>query len=154
MQAGRVDRETAESVAGIARLLRRALAMVWVRADREGPRSPAQVLALGLDVAADEAVRLLPDEFDADSPVPPGRMPAGLVSSTEQLLRRLVATDASWGLIALQGWSGRPAPMPTGRSIAHHDRPHPPRSQTGRPTQVGHSAKRCVSEPQPRSTPR
>jgi hypothetical protein len=103
MEARRVDRETAESVAGVARLLRRAAALIWVRADREGPRSPAQVLALGLDVAADEAVRLLPDGFDADSPVLPGRIPAGLVSSPEQLLRRLVATDTSWGLIALQG---------------------------------------------------
>src|SRR5688500_17886603 len=53
---------------GVARLLRRAAAAVWVRADREGPRSLAQVLALGLDVAADDAVRLLPDWFDADSP--------------------------------------------------------------------------------------
>jgi hypothetical protein len=39
--------------------------------------------------------------------VPPGRIPAGVVSSGassgDQLLRRLVATDASWGLIALQG---------------------------------------------------
>jgi hypothetical protein len=103
MEARRVDRETAESVAGVARLLRRAAAPVSVRADREGPRSPAPVLALGLHVAADEAVRLLPDGFDADSPVPPGRIPAGLVSSAEQLLRRLVATDTSWGLIALQG---------------------------------------------------
>jgi hypothetical protein len=55
------------------------------------------MVALGLHVAVDEAVRLLPDGVEADSSVPPGRIPAGLVSSAEQLLRRLVATDASWG---------------------------------------------------------
>jgi hypothetical protein len=65
MEARRVDRETAESVAGVARLLRRAAAPVSVRADREGPRSPAPVVWLGLHVAADEAVRLLPDGFEA-----------------------------------------------------------------------------------------
>lgn len=92
---GRSSGSGAESVAGVARLLRPDAALVWVRADWEGPRWPAQVLALGLDVAADEAVRLLLDEFDADSPVPPGRIPAGLVSSIEQWLRHLVATDAS-----------------------------------------------------------
>ena len=39
-----MDRETAESVAGVARPPRRAAALVWVRADQEGPRSPAAVL--------------------------------------------------------------------------------------------------------------
>ena len=41
-----MDRETAESVAGVARLLRRAAALVWVRADQEDPRSPAAVLII------------------------------------------------------------------------------------------------------------
>jgi hypothetical protein len=41
-----VDRETAESVAGVARPLRRAAALVWVRADQEDPRSPAAVLII------------------------------------------------------------------------------------------------------------
>jgi hypothetical protein len=91
--------------------------------------------------------------------VPPGRIPAGLVSSADQLLRRLVATDASWGLIALQGrvcqgWSRRPAPMPTvAASLTTTGHIRQDHRQAGRPTQVGHSAKRCVSEPQPRSTP-
>jgi hypothetical protein len=46
MGARRVDRETAESVAGVARPLRRAAALVWVRADHEDPRSPAAVLII------------------------------------------------------------------------------------------------------------
>ena len=41
-----MDRETAESVAGVARPLRRAAALVWVRADQEDPRSPATVLII------------------------------------------------------------------------------------------------------------
>jgi hypothetical protein len=41
-----VDRETAESVAGVVRPLRRAVALVWVRADQEDPPSPAAVLII------------------------------------------------------------------------------------------------------------
>ena len=41
-----MDRETAESVGGVARPLRRSAALVWVRADQEGPRSPAAVLII------------------------------------------------------------------------------------------------------------
>jgi hypothetical protein len=46
MEARRVDRKTAESVAGVARPLWRTRALVWVRADQEGPRSPAAVLII------------------------------------------------------------------------------------------------------------
>jgi hypothetical protein len=46
MEARRVDRETTESVAGVARPLRRAAALVWVRADQKDPRSPAAVLII------------------------------------------------------------------------------------------------------------
>jgi hypothetical protein len=41
-----VDRDVAESVAGVARPLRRAAVLAWVRADQEGPRSPAVVLII------------------------------------------------------------------------------------------------------------
>jgi len=42
-----VDRDMAESVAGVARPLRRAAVLVvWVRADQEGPRSPDVVLII------------------------------------------------------------------------------------------------------------
>ena len=46
MEARRVDRDTAESVAGIGLLLRRAAALVWVRADQEGQRLPDAVLII------------------------------------------------------------------------------------------------------------
>ena len=46
MEARREDRDMAESVAGVARPLRRAAVLVWVRADQEGPRSPAAVLII------------------------------------------------------------------------------------------------------------
>jgi len=41
-----MDRETAESVAGVARLLRRAASLISVRTDQEGPRSPGAVLII------------------------------------------------------------------------------------------------------------
>jgi hypothetical protein len=41
-----VDRETAESVGGVARPPRRAAALVRLRADKEGPRPPAAVLII------------------------------------------------------------------------------------------------------------
>ena len=41
-----MDRETAESVAGVARLPRRAALLVSVRADQEGPWSPRAVLII------------------------------------------------------------------------------------------------------------
>ena len=47
-----MDRETAESVGGVARPLRRAAALIWVRADQEAPWSSAAVLiifAIALD---------------------------------------------------------------------------------------------------------
>ena len=41
-----MDRETAESVAGVARLPQRAALLVSVRADQEGPWSPGVVLII------------------------------------------------------------------------------------------------------------
>jgi hypothetical protein len=46
MEARRVDRDMVESVAGVARPLRRAAVLVWLRADQEGPRSPDAVLII------------------------------------------------------------------------------------------------------------
>jgi excisionase family DNA binding protein len=46
MEAREMDRETAESVAGVARLPRRAALLVSVRADQEGPWSPGAVLII------------------------------------------------------------------------------------------------------------
>jgi hypothetical protein len=50
-----MDTEVVETVAGVARLLRRAAELVWTQADAAGPRASHQLLALGIDSAADEA---------------------------------------------------------------------------------------------------
>jgi hypothetical protein len=58
MSFQRMDADTAETVAGVVLLLRRAAELVWVAADVEGAGSPRQVLGLGIDLAADEARNL------------------------------------------------------------------------------------------------
>jgi hypothetical protein len=45
-----IDAETAETLAGVVRLLRRAAELVWKAVDTDGAGSPRQVLALGIDL--------------------------------------------------------------------------------------------------------
>ncbi len=66
MNRQRMDADTAETVAGVVRLLRRAGELVWVVVDAEGAGSPRQMLGLGIDLAADEARNLLPEEIPVD----------------------------------------------------------------------------------------
>ena len=61
MSLQRIDVDTRETVAGVVRLLRRAAELVWLVLDIDGVGSPRQVLASGIDVAADEARNLLQD---------------------------------------------------------------------------------------------
>lgn len=82
-----MDAEVVETVAGVARLLRRAAELAWTKADAAGPRSVHQLLALGIDAAADEALGLLPRRARLDGPTPVGDDPAELLASAEQLLR-------------------------------------------------------------------
>jgi hypothetical protein len=63
MSRQRMDADTAETLAGVVRLLRRAAELVWAAVDAEGAGSPGQVLGLGVDLAADEA-RNLPSGRD------------------------------------------------------------------------------------------
>ena len=72
-----MDVDTAESTAGVVRLLRRAAELVWTQADAQGPGSPRQLLALGIDLAADEARNLLPDAINIEGPLPVGDEPVG-----------------------------------------------------------------------------
>jgi hypothetical protein len=44
-----LEAEVVETVAGVARLLRRAAELVWTQADAIGPRSSHQLVALGID---------------------------------------------------------------------------------------------------------
>ena len=99
-----LDADTAESVAGVVRLLWRASVLMWARADVQGPRSSLQLLALAIDSTADEARALLPVTVPVDGPVPFGDHPAGLLRSAEQLLRHLSLAGAP---PALEGLSAR-----------------------------------------------
>ena len=81
MSVQRMDSDTAETVAGVVRLLRRAAELVWAVVDAEGAGSSRQLLALGIDLAADEARNLLPDAVLVDGPVPVGDEPAALLRS-------------------------------------------------------------------------
>src|SRR5215204_1023781 len=101
MSRQRIDADTAETLAGVVRLLRRAAELVWVAVDAEGAWSPRQVLGLGIDLAADEARNLLPDALPVEGPVPVGDEPAGLLRSAEQLLRRVTTPGARAGLHVL-----------------------------------------------------
>ena len=94
MSSQQLDADTAESVAGVVRLLWRASVLVWARADGQGSRSSLQLLALGIDSVADRARNLLPIDMDLNGPVPVGDAPAGLLRSAEQLLRHLCLAGA------------------------------------------------------------
>ena len=101
-----MDGETSETVAGVVRLLRRAAELVWVASDTDGAGSPRQLLALGIDLAADEARNLLPDAIPIDGPAPAGAVPAALLRavpaallrSAEQLLQCVATREAADGL--------------------------------------------------------
>ena len=97
-----LDTEVVETVAGVARLLRRAAELVWTQADAAGPRSSHQLLALGIDSAADEASGLLPRRARLDGPTPVGQEPAELLGSAEQLLRRICVVGAPPPLLRLR----------------------------------------------------
>jgi hypothetical protein len=97
-----MDIELVETVAGVARLLRYAAELVWTQADAAGPRSPHQLLALGIDSAADEASELLPRRARLDGPTPVGDNPAELLGSAEQLLRRICVVGAPSRLFGLR----------------------------------------------------
>ena len=92
-----MDVDTAETIAGVVRLLRRAAVLAWAAVDRAEAGSPGQLFALGLDLAADQARHLVLDGTDLEGPVPVGEEPTGLLRSAELLLRRvapMAVTDA------------------------------------------------------------
>jgi hypothetical protein len=102
MSRQRVDADTAETLAGVVRLLRRAAELVWAAVNADGAGSPRHVLGLGIDLAADEARNPLPETIPVDGPVPVGNEPAGLLRSAEQLLRRVTTPEAGTGLHGLR----------------------------------------------------
>jgi hypothetical protein len=64
MSLQRMDADTAETLAGVVRLLRRAAELVWAAADAEGVKSPRQVRGLGIDLAWQEARPLARRDFN------------------------------------------------------------------------------------------
>jgi hypothetical protein len=108
MSRQRMDADTAETLAGVVRLLRRAAELVWAAADADGAGSARQVLGLGIDLAADEARNLLPDPIPVDGPVPVGDEPAGLLRSAEQLLRWVTTPEARDRAACAAYTGGRP----------------------------------------------
>ena len=84
-----MDAEVVETVAGVARLLRRAAELAWMRSDAAGPRSWRQLLAL-------------PRRARLDGPTPVGDNPAELLASADQLLRRICVVDAPSRLLGLR----------------------------------------------------
>ena len=107
----RMDADTAETLAGVVRLLRRAAELVWAAIDADGAGSPRQVLGSGIDRAADEARNLRPGAISVDGPVPVGDEPAGLLRSAELLLRRVTTREPGPGCVACgcrwPTWCGR-----------------------------------------------
>ena len=61
-----IDVDTAETLAGVVRLLRQAAVLAWAAADRAEVGSAAQLFALGVDLAADQARHLVPDGTDIE----------------------------------------------------------------------------------------
>ena len=89
-----MDVDTAETIAGVVRLLRQAAVLAWAAADRARAESPRLLFAWGVDLAADKARHLVPDGTNIDGPVPLGYEPAGLLGSAELLLRRVAPVPA------------------------------------------------------------
>jgi hypothetical protein len=87
-----MDGETTETLAGLVRLLQRARQLASFRAEGEGPRSPRQLVALGIDLVAKEVRNLLPDGVDKASPTPIGKDDVGLLRLAQQLLRTVTAS--------------------------------------------------------------
>ena len=93
-----MDVDTAEALAGVVGLLRQAALRAWAATDRAGARSPGQLFAFGVDLAADQARHLVPGVIDIDGPVPVGSEPAGLLRSAEQSVGGLMASLDSYHL--------------------------------------------------------
>jgi hypothetical protein len=100
-----LDVEVVETVAGVVRLLRRAAELAWAQAEG-GSRSSCQLLALGIDSAADEASSLLRRRARLEGPTPVGQNPAELLASAGHLLHQICVTGAPSRLLSLRAQVG------------------------------------------------
>jgi hypothetical protein len=101
-----LDAEVLETLAGVMRLLRRAAELAWVLAEEGGPQSSRQLLALGIDSAADRASSLLPRRARLEGPTPVGQNPAELLASAEHLLQQICLKGAPSQLLSLRDLVG------------------------------------------------
>lgn len=92
-----LDAKVVETVAGVARLLRRAAELAGAQADEGGPWSSRQLLALGIDSAADEASSLLPRRARLEGPTP-----------AEHLLHQICLEGAPSRLLSVRALVGEP----------------------------------------------
>lgn len=106
-----MDGETAETLAGVVRLLQRAGQLDSVRAEGKGPRSPRQLMALRVDLVTEDVRNLLPDGVDAAGATSIARDEVGLSRSAVQLLRTPSPASrlggcGSWGAGGRSGGGG------------------------------------------------
>ena len=89
-----MDADTAETVAGVVRLLRRAAELVWRLST---PKVPGRLASCWRWESTWPLTtrNLLPDAISVDGPVPVGDEPVALLRSAQQLLRR-IATPGAW----------------------------------------------------------
>jgi hypothetical protein len=110
-----MDVDTAKALAGVVGLLRQAALRAWAATDRAGARSPGQLFAFGVDLAADQARHLVPDGTDIDGPVPVGGETAGLLRSAERVWAvSWPAWTPAISISSLQCWG---MPAPAGRHV-------------------------------------
>jgi hypothetical protein len=96
-----MDVDTAETIAGVVRLLRRAAVLAWAPQTARASDRLASC-SLWASTWPDEARQLVPVDTDLDGPVGVGDDPAGLLTSASLLLCRLTALGASDALLDLQ----------------------------------------------------
>ena len=126
-----MDADTAETIGGVLRFLCRAAQLVWEPVDAEGGGSPQQVLALGIDLAADEAHDLLADALQIGGPVPVGDEPASLHARLSSCCEASPPQEAGSSYMSSgpvwPTWSGRRTPVSpadrctVGELLAHSD---------------------------------
>ena len=88
-----LDAEVVETVAGVVRL---------VQAEEGGSQSSRQLLAFGIDSAADDAASLLPRRARLVGPTPLGQNPAELLASAGHLLHQICLEGAPSRLRSLR----------------------------------------------------
>ncbi|HEX3199793.1 MAG TPA: hypothetical protein VHR39_19790 [Propionibacteriaceae bacterium] len=96
-----MDADSAETLAGVVRFLRRAAELVWAAVDAEGGVASTSA-RVGHRPSRGRRAEPPTDAIPVDGPVLVGDDPAGLLRSAEQLLRRVTTPRAGIGLHALR----------------------------------------------------